>query len=114
MAVDPALTELMTDTIVIKNATAYSGSGYGVPTTAAGVSHRAFVQKRQRIARDADGSTVRSDYDVYTDSILSNLSADDVIEYDGKRFRAVSVDVFRDETGPHHTVIGMAQVVSPT
>lgn len=114
MAIDEALVDLMTETVTQTPPSGYSGTGYSIPTSGTPVTHKAFVQRERRTVRNDEGEVESVDITVWTDSILDDVTPADRFTYNANTYRPVQVNIYRDETGPHHSELHLAKVVVPT
>ena len=105
MTWDPALDELLTETVYFSTASAQTR--YGVKTfSTAQTSARARIVVRQSEVRTAQGQTVMSAATVWVKS-TGAISAEDRITLPAgilptSQPPILSVERYPDETGPHH------------
>lgn len=103
MAVDPALSELMLQTVTWQPRS--SLNSYGEPTFGTAVTIACRVERDVKMVRTADGQEVVSSAQVYTDEVHGVTVKDQLTFTDGTLVDILSVATHWDEVGPSHEVI---------
>lgn len=102
---DRALRAMCTDRVIVHKFLSRSGSGEMVWNSAQPLTLQAFISRKAKLIRRADGKEIVSEHTIILDATPTTLllALEDLFIFaDQRRLRAESIKVFRGEKNAEH------------